>query len=91
MARITFTRNYDHRWPSRAITAFKAGWTGTVKAEVAELAQSKGVATPAPKAARPQSDERLSDSRRGRKLDRSHDAHDVGAGVRNQLLDGTGE
>ena len=43
--RIKFTADYDHRWPSRAVTAFKAEWEGTVKREVGESAISKGRAT----------------------------------------------
>lgn len=39
---VTFRRNYDHTWPSGAVTAFKAGWTGTVKREVEEAAGAVG-------------------------------------------------
>lgn len=43
MARkVTFAKNYDHRWPSRATTAFKAGWSGPVKDEVYEGAKAAG-------------------------------------------------
>jgi hypothetical protein len=46
--RIVFTREYNHRWPSRAITHFKVtGEPITVKAEVAEIAIAKGYAEPA--------------------------------------------
>ena len=45
MAKITFTADYNHRWPSRAVTHFKTGWTGTVKREVADAAIAKGKAT----------------------------------------------
>lgn len=90
MPRIKFIRDYDHRWPSRAITAFKVGWTGSVKTEVAQAAVPK-YATPAPKYAKAPDDGRLPDSGRGGNLDRSDDAHDVGASVRDQLLDGARE
>jgi len=91
MARVTFTKDYDHRWPSRAVTAFKAGWAGTVKHEVAESAHAKGAATIEPSRAKAPSHGRLPDSGRGGKLGRSDDAHDVGASVRDQLLGGAGE
>lgn len=54
--RIKFTADYDHKWPSRAVTAFKAGWEGTVKREVGELAISKGKATEVATRATPASD-----------------------------------
>jgi hypothetical protein len=38
MARVKFDHDYDHLWPSGAMTAFKANWEGSVKAEVAEAA-----------------------------------------------------
>lgn len=41
--RVKFARNYDHIWPNRAQTAFKAGWEGPVKTEVAERARELGV------------------------------------------------
>jgi len=44
MARVKFTADYDHTWPSRAVTAFKANWEGSVKAEVAEAAVAAGKA-----------------------------------------------
>lgn len=91
MAHVTFSRDYNHRWPSRAITAFKAGWTGTVKAEVAEAALEKGAATRSTKPATRRGDERLPDSGRSGNLDRQDHAHDVGAGVRDQLLDGASQ
>lgn len=40
---VTFAADYDHHWPSRAVTAFKAGWSGRVKREVAVAAGAKGV------------------------------------------------
>jgi hypothetical protein len=47
---IRFTADYDHRWPSRAMTAFKAGMISFVKDEVAEpaLAKKKAVETEKP-------------------------------------------
>lgn len=41
---IRFTSDYNHRWPSRAETAFKADMVCFVKDEVAELAIAKGKA-----------------------------------------------
>ena len=38
MPHVTFERDYNHKWPSRAVTAFKAGWSGRVKQEVADAA-----------------------------------------------------
>jgi hypothetical protein len=46
MQRLRFTKDYDHHWPSGAETAFKAGWSGPVKDEVATAALAKGVAEP---------------------------------------------
>lgn len=45
--RIIFTADYNHRWPSRAVTHFRAGTTLTVKAEVRDAAIAKGKATDA--------------------------------------------
>lgn len=42
---VTFAKNYDHVWPSRAMTAYKAGMTKRVKAEVAAAARLKGALT----------------------------------------------
>lgn len=40
---VTFAENYDHKWSGRnAYTAYKAGWSGRVLAEVAEGARAKG-------------------------------------------------
>lgn len=47
MPRLTFTADYDHEWPSRAVTAYKTGWTGPVKDEVAVAAIGAGKAEPA--------------------------------------------
>jgi len=43
--KVRFSKGYDHRWPSRAITHYPAGWEGTVKREAGEAAVSKGYAT----------------------------------------------
>lgn len=40
---VKFAKDFDYTWPSRAMTAFKAGWSGRVKAEVAEAAKAAGV------------------------------------------------
>ncbi len=41
--KVKFAENYDHKWPSKAVTAFKKGWSGTVKDEVAKGAKRLGV------------------------------------------------
>lgn len=43
MPRVTFAEKYDHVWPSRAMTHYRAGWSGPVKGEVAERAKALGV------------------------------------------------
>lgn len=43
MANVTFAADYNHTWPSRAMTRYRAGWSGSVKAEVAERAKALGV------------------------------------------------
>jgi hypothetical protein len=40
--RVRFTKNHDHTWPSRAVTHYAAGFEGTVKREVGELAERLG-------------------------------------------------
>lgn len=42
---VIFKKNYDHVWPSRAVTAYKTGFKGRVKQEVAEGAIAAGAAT----------------------------------------------
>ena len=37
-----FTADYDHYWPSRAVTAFKEGMVAYVKNDVAEAAKKAG-------------------------------------------------
>lgn len=43
--KLRFTKNYNHKWPSRAVTFYPAGYCGTVKREVADAALAKGVAS----------------------------------------------
>lgn len=61
--KIHFTADYDHRWPSRAITAYKAGMTLTVRRVVGEAAISKGKATEIAHRATPVSDAITNDGR----------------------------
>ena len=89
--RVKFTANYDHRWPSRAVTAFKAGWFGTVRREVAEAAIAKGKATALRRPAKQANDAAASenaDMGRSRGMAQPDDAHDVGRSVRDQVMDG---
>ena len=46
MPQVKFTAKYDHTWPSRAVTAYPAGYIGSVKKEVAEAALAAGKAEP---------------------------------------------
>lgn len=46
MTQVKFTAKYDHDWPSRAVTAYPAGFIGSVKKEVAEAAIAAGKAEP---------------------------------------------
>lgn len=46
MPQVKFTARYDHTWPSRAVTAYPAGFIGSVKKEVAEAAFAAGKAEP---------------------------------------------
>lgn len=48
MAKVHFTAKYDHTWPSRAVTAYPAGFIGSVKREVATAAIAAGKAEPCP-------------------------------------------
>lgn len=54
--KVLFHKNYDYRWPSRAVTAFKAGWSGRVKKEAGEAAIMKGRATLIPEDDKPAAD-----------------------------------
>lgn len=51
--RVKFIADYDHTWPSRAVTAFKAGMERTVKTEVGEAAVAAGKAEELPAATAP--------------------------------------
>lgn len=42
--KVRFTSDYDHRWRSGCVTAFKAGWAGTVKRDAGRAAVKKGKA-----------------------------------------------
>lgn len=42
--RVKFTANYDHTWPSGAMTNYPSNYEGRVKAEVAERAVGLGKA-----------------------------------------------
>lgn len=50
--RVLFHRDDDHKWPSRAVTAFKAGYEGTVHRHAGAAAIAKGVATEVPRPAK---------------------------------------
>lgn len=84
--KVRFTADYDHRWPSRAVTAFKAGYEGTVKREVGERAISKGKATEIDRHATPAPDASGNDGRAdslGRGNNRSPDTGSAG-GIRGR-------
>lgn len=54
MPYVQFFAAYDYTWSSRAVTAFPAGWSGSVKREVARAAVAAGRAellTPPPEGA----------------------------------------
>lgn len=51
--RVKFTADYDHQWPSRAVTAFKKGQELTVKREAGEAAVTAGKAEELPAATAP--------------------------------------
>jgi len=90
--RVIFTADYDHRWPSRAITAFKAGYEGTVKREVGEVAISKGKATEIISRATPTIDASKDDGRADRLGRRNTGSPDVGsAGGNRGRSDGNGD
>lgn len=40
---VKFAADFDYTWPSRAMTSYKKGWQGRVKAEVAVAADAAGV------------------------------------------------
>lgn len=39
---VRFASNFDYTWPSRAVTAYKAGWSGRVPGVVARKAKAAG-------------------------------------------------
>lgn len=43
--RVKFHRNYDHTWPSRAMSAYPNNWEGRVPREVADAAVKAGAAS----------------------------------------------
>lgn len=43
---VRFTAAYDHAWPSRAVTAYPAGYVGNVKRVVSARAIAAGKAEP---------------------------------------------
>lgn len=49
MSWFKFTADYDHRWPSGAVTEFKEGMILSVKQEVAEAAKAAGAGKPTTK------------------------------------------
>lgn len=92
--KVKFTADYDHRWPSRAMTSYKAGYEGTVKREVGERAIAKGKATEVRKPDTSAGDAATStnaDLGRSRGMAQPHDADHVGTGVRHQIVDGAGQ
>ena len=92
--RVRFAKDYDHRWPSRAVTAYKAGFEGAVKREVGEAAVAKGKATEVRNPAKPKGDAAAptnADLGRNREVARLNDAHDVGPGFQRQIVDGAGQ
>ena len=83
MAWIRFTADYNHKWPSRAVSFFSCakGVDGkglyNVKRDVADAAIAKGVATMAAKPATPDSDGEISEGLAGTgSVDRGHGALD---------------
>jgi hypothetical protein len=89
--RVKFSANYDHKWPSRAMTLFPAGYEGPVKREVGERAIAKGKATEVKHRGKPEVNGEtpaISNSRRGRRVAGSDDAPDVGAVVLDPQMDG---
>lgn len=89
--KVHFTADYDHRWPSRAVTAYKAGTTLTVKREVGLAAIGKRRATEVVRRAKTASDAAAPGNavlgRRGG-MAKPDDAHHVGASVRGAVVDG---
>jgi hypothetical protein len=42
MAKVKFSSDYHHTWPSRAMSSYPAGFEGVVKQEVADGAAAAG-------------------------------------------------
>ncbi len=78
MPRVRFLTDYNHTWPSRAVTFFPAGWSGLVKREVADAAIAKGKATISRKDATSPDDEPVAATGL---LDRADDDTSAGAVV----------
>ena len=92
--KVHFTLPYDHRWPSRAVTHFPAGYTGTVKREVGNAAIAKGKATEVRRHGKAGADAAASahtELGTGGSLAGSNDADHVGTSVQPQIVDGTGQ
>lgn len=92
--RVKFTADYDHRWPSRAMTHFPAGYEGTVKREVGERAISKGRATEVKRRAKAKADAAPSSDANmgtGGSLAGRNDADHVGSVVQPAFVDRTGQ
>ncbi|CAM5513115.1 hypothetical protein ACFSUK_28770 [Sphingobium scionense] len=89
--RVKFNADYDHKWPSRAMTHFPAGYEGTVKREVGERAIAKGRATEVKRRGKAVADAAApanADLGTGRGMAKPDDAHHVGRIVRDQIMDG---
>jgi hypothetical protein len=88
---VEFTADYDHIWPSRAHTAYKAGMVVFAKKEVAEAAIDAGKAKPSDKPGDKAGVEvyveddaapsKAPDRPRTDGVDERDDAHDVGPRV----------
>lgn len=92
--KVKFIADYNHRWPSRAMTFFPAGYEGTVKREVGESAIAKGKATEVRTSGKHGGDAKapaISNSRRCGRMARPDDADHVGAVILNSQVDGAGQ
>lgn len=92
--KVKFIADYNHRWPSRAMTFFPAGYEGTVKRDVGELAIAKGKATEVRARGKHGGDDQasaISHGRRGRPMARPDDADHVGAVILDPQMDGAGQ
>ena len=89
--KVHFTADYDHRWPSRAVTAYKAGMTLTVRRVVGEAAIDKGKATEIARRGKAVIDAATPGNAvlgRRRRMAQPHDADHVGSIVRGAVVDG---